>query len=159
MDESKNKIIVYDSASIQRKIYTIRDAQVMLDSDLAAFYGVETKVLNRAAKRNINRFPEEFMFSLSDDEWASLRFQNGTLKNDNSLRFQNGTSKDDTAPLSSQIVTLKNNRGKHRKYLPYVFTEQGVAMLSGVLRSETAVKMSIQKFDRGKKYLKKMLGY
>ena len=144
MEESNSKLIVYDSAAIQRKIYTIRDVQIMLDSDLAAFYAVDTKVLNRAVKRNIERFPQEFMFQLTQDEWASLRFQNGTLKNNNSLRFQNGTSKDDTAPIRSQIVTLKNNRGKHRKYLPYVFTVQGVAMLSGVLRSETAVKMSIQ---------------
>ncbi len=129
MEESKNSLIAYDSASIQRRIYTIRDVQIMFDSDLAEFYGVETKQLNRAVKRNIVRFPEEFMFQLNEDEWESLRFQIGTL-NDESLRSQNGT--------------LKQGRGKHRKYLPYAFTEQGVAMLSGVLKSDTAVKMSIQ---------------
>jgi len=69
MKESKDKITVYNSESIQRKIYTIRDLQVMLDSDLAEFYGVETKQLNRAVKRNIDRFPKEFMFQLGEDEW------------------------------------------------------------------------------------------
>jgi len=128
MEESKNKLVVYNATAIQRRIHTIRDAQVMLDSDLAGFYRVDTKVLNRAVKRNIERFPQEFMFQITEDEWASLRFQFGTLKGDNSLRFQNGTS----------------NKKGGRRYLPYVFTEQGVAMLSGVLRSETAVKMSIQ---------------
>ena len=117
----------------------------MLDSELAGFYGVDTKVLNRAVKRNIDRFPQEFMFQITEDEWASFRFQFGTSKKvDNLSKFQIDTSKDDNDSLRLQIVTLKNGRGKHRKYLPYVFTEQGVAMLSGVLRSETAVKMSIQ---------------
>jgi len=131
MEESKNQIILYDVTTIQKKIYTIRGMQVMLDSDLAELYGVETKMLNRAVKRNIERFPDKFMFRLEDDEWEDLRFQIGTSKGmHNSLRFQNGT--------------LKSQRGKHRKYLPYVFTEQGVAMLSAVLKSETAVKVSIR---------------
>lgn len=131
MEESKNQIILYDVITIQKKIYTIRGMQVMLDSDLAELYGVETKMLNRAVKRNIERFPDKFMFRLEDDEWEDLRFQIGTSKGmNNSLRFQNGT--------------LKSQRGKHRKYLPYVFTEQGVAMLSVVLKSETAVKVSIR---------------
>lgn len=131
MGESKYKIAIHNSTAIQRKIFTICSEQVMLDSDLAAFYDVETKVLNRAVKRNMERFPDEFMFQLNEEEWESLRRQFGTLKKgDDSLRFQNGT--------------LKKGRGKHRKYLPYVFTEQGVAMLAGVLRSDTAVKMSIQ---------------
>jgi len=103
--------------TIQKRIHTIRGVQVMLDSDLAEFYGVETKILNQAVKRNIERFPEEFMFQLNKEEYNSLR---------------------------SQIVTLKAGRGKHRKYLPYVFTEQGVAMLSAVLKSETAVEVSIK---------------
>lgn len=103
---------------IQNKIYTIRGVQVMLDEDLAELYCVQTKVLNQAVKRNETRFPDEFMFQVTEDEYKSLR---------------------------SQIVTLNNNgRGQHRKYLPYVFTEQGVAMLSAVLRSDTAVKVSIQ---------------
>lgn len=129
MEKTKNNLAVYKSDAIQRKIYTIRDNQVMLDSDLAVFYGVETKVLNQAVKRNKGRFPVDFMFQLNEGEWDSLRYQNGTL---------NGES------LRSQNVTLKEERGRHRKYNPYVFTEQGVAMLSGVLKSKTAVKMSIQ---------------
>ncbi len=116
MAKLKQEIAVYDSNTIQRKIYTIRDVQVMLDRDLAAFYGVETKVLNQAVKRNIERFPQEFMFQLTKEE----------LKN-----------------WKSQIVTSKREKMGLRK-LPYVFTEQGVAMLSGILKSETAVKMSIQ---------------
>lgn len=116
MSKSEEKLIVYDSTFIQRKIYTIRDVQVMLDRDLAVFYGVETKVLNQAVKRNIERFPQEFMFQLTKEE----------LKN-----------------WKSQIVTSKREKMGLRK-LPYVFTEQGVAMLSGILKSETAVKMSIQ---------------
>lgn len=116
MAKLKQEIAVYDSNTIQRKIYTIRDLQVMLDRDLAAFYGVETKVLNQAVKRNIERFPQEFMFQLTKEE----------LKN-----------------WKSQIVTSKREKMGLRK-LPYVFTEQGVAMLSGILKSKTAVKMSIQ---------------
>ena len=131
MEDLKNKMIAYDSTYIQNKIYTIRSLQVMLDSDLAKFYGVETKVLNQAVKRNIERFPREFMFRLDEEEWDFLRYQINPLKND-------------SLSLRSQNVTLKNGRGKHRKYLPYVFTEQGVAMLSAVLKSETAVKVSIQ---------------
>ena len=126
MTESQNKIIVFDAVAIQKKIYTIRDAQVMLDSDLASFSGVETKALNQAVKRNLERFPEEFMFAQNENEWEYLRSQFGA-SNHESLR--------------SQIVTSKKRRGKHRKYLPYVFTEQGVTMLSGVL---TAVNISIQ---------------
>ena len=101
----------------------------MLDSDLARLYDVQTKVLNQAVKRNIGRFPENFMFQLIEGEVENLRSQNATST---------------TSGLRSQIVTLKNKRGTHRKYLPYVFTEQGVAMLSGVLRSDTAIQVSIQ---------------
>ena len=100
---------------IRNRIYTIRGVQVMLDEDLALLYGVETKVFNQAVKRNSERFPEEFMFQITDHEFNSLR---------------------------SQFVTSKQRGG--RRYLPYAFTEQGVAMLSGVLRSETAVKISVQ---------------
>jgi len=112
-----NKNALVKSEEIQNKICTLRGVQVMLDKDLARLYGVETKAFNQAVKRNIERFPSEFMFQLTADEYSSLR---------------------------SQIVTLNNKRGKHRKYLPFAFTEQGVAMLSAVLRSETAVKASIQ---------------
>jgi hypothetical protein len=100
---------------IRNRIYTIRGVQVMLDEDLALLYGVETKVFNQAVKRNSERFPEEFMFQITDYEFNSLR---------------------------SQFVTSKQRGG--RRYLPYAFTEQGVAMLSAVLRSETAVKISVQ---------------
>ena len=129
MAKINNNITVYQAVDIQKKILTIRGEQVMLDSDLANFYGVETKYLNRAVKRNADRFPEEFMFQLTEEDWKSLRFQFGTSNNDDSLRSQFGTS--------------KNKRGG-RRYLPFAFTEQGVAMLSAVLRSETAVRMSVQ---------------
>ncbi len=111
---------------INYRIHTIRGVQVMLDEDLALLYGVETKVLNQAVKRNSERFPEEFMFRINNDELSYLKSQIGFSEKD-SLRSQN--------------VTLDSARGKHRKYLPYAFTEQGIAMLSVVLRSETAVKI------------------
>ena len=101
---------------IENKIYLIRGQKVMLDSDLAALYEVETRTLIQAVKRNISRFPSDFMFQLN---------------------FQ------DVAALRSQIVTLKKGRGEHRKYAPYVFTENGVAMLSSVLNSERAVQVNI----------------
>jgi hypothetical protein len=105
--------------NIESKILTIRNQQVMVDRDLAELYGVETKVLNQAVKRNIERFPEKFMFQLNDSEFEVLR---------------------------SQIVTSKNSKIEKRggrQYLPYAFTEQGVAMLSAVLKSEQAIKASI----------------
>ena len=109
-------------------VHYLRHEKVLLDSDLAELYGVPTKVLNQAVQRNLGRFPSDFMFQLTENEEANLRSQIGTSKNaGNSLR--------------SQIVTLK--RGQHRKYLPYAFTEQGVAMLSSVLRSERAVEVNI----------------
>ena len=126
---------------IQNSIHAIRNVQVMLDSDLAKLYGVETKTLNRAVKRNIERFPIEFVFQLTTDEFHSLRSQIATLENESYLRFQIGTSKD-KQNLKSQIVTSSRKGG--RRYLPYAFTEQGVAMLSGVLKSNTAVQISIQ---------------
>jgi phage regulator Rha-like protein len=121
-----------NSDGIQGKIHTIRGLQVMLDSDLAELYGVEVKRLNEQVKRNIDRFPEKFCFQLSEEEINNLRH----------FGTKNGTE-----ALRSQIATLNNKRGQHRKYFPFAFTEQGVAMLSAVLRSETAVKMSIQIID------------
>ena len=119
--------------SIQNKIYEIRGHRVMLDRDLAELYDVETKVFNQAVKRNITRFPEDFMFQLTDAEWETLRFQIETSKGGDSSR--------------SQSVTLKlistGGRGQHTKYLPYAFTEQGVAMLSGILNSDRAINMNI----------------
>jgi hypothetical protein len=104
-------------ARVEGLIYEVRGRRVMLDSDLAALYGVETRELNQAIHRNLQRFPEDFMFQLDDDEFDSLR---------------------------SQIVILKTGRGQHRKYLPKVFTEQGVAMLSGVLKSPRAIRVNIE---------------
>lgn len=101
---------------IERKIYVVREQKVMLDSDLATLYGVETKMLNRAVKRNLERFPEDFMFQLTAEEFENLRFQIGTSSS-------------------------KSYGG--RRYLPNVFTEQGVAMLSSVLNSERAVQVNI----------------
>ena len=137
-----NKVTASIDETIKTKIYTIRGMQVMLDSDLAELYVVETKNLNRAVNRNSDRFPQNFMFKLSEEEHQNLKSQFATSSLSDSLRFQNGTL-DDEESLRSQFVTLENSRGKHRKYLPYVFTEQGVAMLSAVLRSQSAVQMSI----------------
>ncbi len=101
----------------------------MLDKDLAFLYDVETKVLNQAVRRNIKRFPTDFMFQLTESEYESIRFQIEALEDSN--------------PLRSQIVTLKGGRGQHTKFMPSVFTEQGVAMLSGVLHSDRAINMNI----------------
>lgn len=137
-----NEVTASIDGTIKTKIYTIRGLQVMLDRDLAELYEVETKNLNRAVNRNIERFPENFMFQLTEDEYQSLRSQFATSSGGDFLRSQNATLETDDS-LRFQIGTLENGRGKHRKYLPYVFTEQGVAMLSAVLRSQTAVRMSI----------------
>lgn len=102
----------------------------MLDRDLADLYETETKALNLAVRRNSKRFPADFMFQLTREEFEGLRLQIETLEeNANPLRLQN--------------ETLKKGRGQHSKYLPYVFTEQGVAMLSGVLNSDKAINMNI----------------
>src|SRR5258708_9269714 len=113
--------------SIQNRIYEIRGERVMLDRDLADLYETETKALNLAVKRNIKRFPADFMFQLTKEEYEGLMFQIETLEKGNSLRLQNETSK---------------GRGGTR-YLPYAFTEQGVAMLSGILNSDKAINMNI----------------
>ena len=116
--EIKNKV---SNEEIKNLIYTIRGKQVMLDSDVAMLYHYETKNINKAVKRNVERFPEEFCFQLTDEEVKILRFQIGT-SNDNTIS--------------------KESRGG-RRYLPYVFTEQGIAMLAGVLKNEIAVAVSI----------------
>lgn len=105
-----------DLDPIKRKIYDIRGRRVMLDSDLADLYNVETKNLKRAVRANMERFPEDFMFELTKEEYDSLRCKN---------------------------FTLKTGRGQHSKYLPFAFTREGIAMLSGLLRSEIAVKANI----------------
>jgi len=102
---------------IEKAIHAIREHKVILDHDLANLYGVPVKVLNQAVKRNIARFPEDFMFQLTSEEHTVLR---------------------------SQIVTLKPGQGGHRKYRPYAFTEQGVAMISGVLNSDRAIAVNIE---------------
>ena len=134
---------------VESKIFLIRGKQVMVDRDLAELYGVETKRITEAVKRNIERFPEEFRFQLTSEEYEFLRSQFVTSKEkDESLRSQIVTLENEKTILRSQFATLKNEnedlRGKHSKYLPYVFTEQGVAMLSAVLHSQTAVQVSIR---------------
>ena len=151
-------IIIKGTADIEvvkHRIYEVRGMQVMLDRDLAELYNVETKVLNQAVKRNIERFPEDFMFKLNKSEWVLLRSQIATLKEsalstdtedidvvETSLRSQIVTLNNDEDSMSSQIV-MTNGRGQHSKYLPYAFTELGIAMLSSVLRSETAIQVNI----------------
>lgn len=115
--------------TIQNRIYEIRGERVMLDFDLAALYEVPTKVLNQAVKRNIKRFPSDFMFRLTLSEWKSFRSQTVTTSEGDGI-------------LRSQIVTSKSGSGGTR-YTPYVFTEQGVAMLSGILNSDKAIQMNI----------------
>ena len=106
---------VATDAFIKSRIFTIRGVQVMLDRDLAVLYGVPAKRLNEQVKRNVERFPEDFMFRLTKEEC-----------------------------LRSQIATLNMEHGKHLKYMPYAFTESGVAMLSGVLRSSVAIEVNVR---------------
>ena len=120
-----------DSINIESLIRIIRGQQVMLDSDLAMLYGVETRTLNQAVKRNIKRFPEDFMFQLTKEEANHSRSQIVILNNDE-------------LSSRSQIATLNTQRGQNIKYLPYAFTRNGIAMLSSVLRSDTAVEVNIR---------------
>lgn len=113
--KTKKTVAVFTEKEIAQKIYTIRGQKVMLDSDLSELYGVKTLRLNEQVKRNLNRFPKDFMFRLDNKEHYSLR---------------------------SQFAILK--RGEHRKYMPLAFTENGVAMLSSVLNSERAIQVNIQ---------------
>ncbi len=102
---------------IEQRILLINGQKMMLDSDLAALYGVTIKRLNEQVRRNLKRFPRDFMYQLAQEEFDSLR---------------------------SHFATIKTGRGKHRKYLPYAFTEQGIAMLSSVLNSDRAIEVNIQ---------------
>ena len=113
-DQLQNNEVVV-TTPVESRIMSIRGKQIMIDRDLAELYGVETKVLNQAVKRNMERFPERFRFQLTKEEC-----------------------------LRSQIATLNEGRGQHLKYMPYVFTENGVAMLSSVLRSDTAIEVNIR---------------
>ncbi len=111
----KSHSVIVSEEIIQEKIYLIRGKKVMIDTDLAALYGVETKNLTRQVRRNIKRFPDDFMFRLTKDEF-----------------------------LRCQIGTFGSSQKGSRKYLPYAFTEQGVAMLSGALHSDRAIQANIQ---------------
>lgn len=123
-NEVKDLEIQYEISKeeIKKLIYTIRGKQVMIDSDVARLYHYKTKVLNLTVRRNIERFPEEFCFQLTENEFQTLRFQIGTSK---------------------QSTEISNNLRGGRRYLPYVFTEQGIAMLAGVLKNDIAVKVSL----------------
>lgn len=113
-------------------IHTVRGRRIVLDSDLAALYGVPTMVFNQAIKRNAARFPADFLFQLTEDEFAHLRSQIVT------------SSLEPTASLRSQFVIIKpGGRGRHRKYLPWAFTEHGAIMAATILRSPRAVQMSV----------------
>ena len=113
-------VVKYETENITNLIYTIRGKQVMLDSDVAMLYHCETKYINRVVKRNIERFPEEFCFQVDEDELENMRCQFVTAYN-----------------------MQKNEKYRNKKYSPYVFTEQGIAMLSALLKSEIAIKVSI----------------
>ena len=145
----KNEIVTAKSVSLQPMeniencIHVIRGKQVILDRDLARLYGVETKVLNQAVKRNIERFPEDFMFQLSKKEFENWKSQFATFNANEFLRSQIVTIENEGDTLRSQNVTI-DMRGKHLKYLPYAFTENGIAMLSSVLRSPMAIATNIQ---------------
>ena len=140
---------------VERRILLLRGQKVMLDRDLADLYEVDAKVLNQAVKRNLDRFPEDFMFQLTAEESARLKSQTVTLKMKRpaELRPQSGT-----LSLRSQIVTSNAGQGRGgRRYRPYAFTEQGVAMLSSVLRSKRAVMVNIE-IMRAFVRLRQMLG-
>ncbi len=118
---------------IQNKIYEIRGQKVMLDFDLAELYGVETRVFNQGVKRNIESFPEEFMFQLTRKEWSLMRSQIVTSY----------TQKDDNQTDGSSQNVMITQKKRRKDLLPYVFTEHGVTMLASVLKSSTARKMNI----------------
>ncbi len=138
----ENKLSIQNETSneeIKNLIYTIRGKQVMLDSDVAMLYNYPTKRINETVNRNKQRFPESFCFQLNKGEYELLRSKNIVANNDTIYENFNNSS------LRSQIATLNENegRGKHRKYLPYVFTEQGIAMLAGLLKNNIAIQVSI----------------
>ena len=128
MPKSSNKLT---TDQLGRLIYEIRSERVMLDSDLAWIYGVDTKALNRAMKRNRDRFPKDFVFQLTEDEWKNLRYQIGTA-----------SSSREHQSLTYQIGTSSSGHGGRRNR-PYVFTEHGAIMAANVLNSRRAVQMSV----------------
>ena len=127
--QSATSNLAVPTERIEQRILLVRGHKVMLDADLAELYGVTTRRLNEQVRRNSERFPEDFMFQLTAEEFESLRFHFGTSN------------------LRSQIATSKGGRGG-RRYLPLAFTEQGVAMLSSVLRSKRAVEVNIAIMDQ-----------
>ena len=166
----KNDIVKAEAAAIQSVeqieslILTIRGKQVILDRDLARLYGVETRRLNEQVRRNMERFPEDFMFQLTKEEAESFWSQFVTLKgeythltsqivisNEGISRSQIATMNEDGDNSRSQNATLKVKQGQNIKYLPYAFTENGIAMLSGVLRSPMAIATNIQVAENNKK--------
>lgn len=146
----KNDIVKAEAAAIQSVeqieslILTIRDKQVILDRDLARLYGVETRVLNQAVQRNIERFPEDFMFQLTKEEAESSRSQFVMLNadGDENMSSQFVTTSKDATNMSSQFVTTSPQK-RPKSAVPYAFTENGIAMLSGVLRSPMAIATNI----------------
>ena len=157
----KKDIVKVDSAplqpleNIENLIQVIRGKQIILDRDLARLYGVETRVLNQAVQRNIERFPEDFMFQLTKEEAEFSRSQFVTLNGgDSNMKSQDATSYEfprsqfvtlnEEEPSRSQNATIKVKQGQNIKYLPYAFTENGIAMLSSVLRSQIAIATNIQ---------------
>ena len=139
------EIYLTTTEEIQNLIYTIRGKQVMLDSDVASLYHYETKFINLAVKRNKERFPEEFCFQLTESELENLRSQiapSNSKSENNWLQFATSSTKEETQRVTSSLQD-ENNKHRGKKYLPYVFTEQGIAMLSGVLRNKIAVQVSV----------------
>lgn len=138
----KNKVIIQEESNIEvikHRIYEVRGLRVMLDRDLAELYNVETRALNQAVKRNIDRFPDDFLFRLNKNEWTLLKSQI-VISNNVVIPADNKDVGADDGGLKSQIVI--SNRGGDRA-LPYAFTELGIAMLSSVLRSEMAIQVNI----------------
>lgn len=125
-------IVSYETKDIKNLIYCIRGKQAMLDSDVAMLYHYDTKNINKAMKRNIERFPKDFCFQITEKELENLRFQIGTSSSKEEMWFQSGTT-----------LQRENIKYRSEKYLPYVYTEQEIAMLSGLLKNEIAINVSI----------------
>ena len=144
MANETTDIQLYSAENIQSRIYTIRGVQVMLDRDLAFYYGVETRRINEQMKRNQERFPEDFCFQLTKEEAESILKSQNATSNTFSSMSQNAILNESPQSLSSQNAILKTGRGQNIKKLPYAYTEQGVSQLSSVLKSPTAAHMSVR---------------
>lgn len=131
-----SKPVIYSEENIAPVIYFIRGEKVMLDRDLAMLYSIETKRLKEAVRRNLDRFPADFMFELTQEEFQNWRSQFESNNSSNSLRTQ-------IASLKNDIIGEESKRGKHIKYLPFAFTEQGIAMLSSVINAPRAIEINI----------------